>query len=160
MSHGAPFAPRRWTGRDQSGWTDAVFTLLPTHSRRRSVCAGRRNGGDRHHRAQRAQARDIGSGSVARDHVNRLAPASIWGRRRSCHERAGHRALGARHLRARGDGDPGVHAPDTAMKKPLILAIEADRRQAARITTLARTELEVDLVIADSTELALEAIAE
>jgi hypothetical protein len=43
--------------------------------------------------------------------------------------------------------------------KPLILAIEPDRRQAAKITTLARTELQIDIVIADSTELALEAIA-
>jgi CheY-like chemotaxis protein len=43
--------------------------------------------------------------------------------------------------------------------KPLILAIEPDRRQAAKITTLARTELQIDIVVADSTELALEAIA-
>ena len=45
------------------------------------------------------------------------------------------------------------------MTKPLIVAIEPDRRQAAKITTLARTELQIDIVIADSTELALEAIA-
>ena len=44
------------------------------------------------------------------------------------------------------------------MRRPLILAIEPDRRQAAKITTLARTQLEVDIVIADSTELALQAI--
>ena len=45
------------------------------------------------------------------------------------------------------------------MRMPLILAIEPDRRPAAKITTLARTQLEIDIVIADSTELALEAIA-
>ena len=45
------------------------------------------------------------------------------------------------------------------MRMPLILAIEPDRRQAAKITTLVRTQLEIELVVADSTELALETIA-
>jgi hypothetical protein len=42
----------------------------------------------------------------------------------------------------------------------LILAIEPDRRQAARITALARNPLNVELVVTDSAERALASIAE
>ena len=43
---------------------------------------------------------------------------------------------------------------------PLILAIEPDRRQAARITSLARERLDVELLVMDSAERALEALSE
>ena len=43
---------------------------------------------------------------------------------------------------------------------PLILAIEPDRRQAARISTLARERLHVELVVVDSAERALKALSE
>jgi len=41
---------------------------------------------------------------------------------------------------------------------PLILAIEPDKRQAAQLKVLVRNRLRADLVLADTTELALEAI--
>src|SRR5213596_702124 len=43
---------------------------------------------------------------------------------------------------------------------PLILAIEPDKRQAAQLKVLVRTRLRADLVLADTTELALEAIGD
>src|SRR5213080_3643534 len=43
---------------------------------------------------------------------------------------------------------------------PLILAIEPDRRQAAQLKTLVRSRLGADLVLAETTELALEAIGD
>lgn len=43
---------------------------------------------------------------------------------------------------------------------PLILAIEPDRRQASKIATLARGPLKADLLVAESTERAIEALAE
>ena len=43
---------------------------------------------------------------------------------------------------------------------PLILAIESDRRQAARIASLARDRLNVELLVTDSAEGALDALAE
>ncbi len=43
---------------------------------------------------------------------------------------------------------------------PLILAIESDRRQAARIASLARDRLNVELLVTDSAEEALNALAE
>ena len=41
---------------------------------------------------------------------------------------------------------------------PLILAIEPDKRQAAQLKVLVKNRLHADLVLADTTELALEAI--
>lgn len=43
---------------------------------------------------------------------------------------------------------------------PLILAIEPDRRQASRITALARNPLNVELIVTDSAERAVAAIAQ
>ena len=43
---------------------------------------------------------------------------------------------------------------------PLILAIEPDKRQAAQLKVLVRTRLRADLILADTTELALEAIGD
>src|SRR5262249_10654201 len=43
---------------------------------------------------------------------------------------------------------------------PLILAIEPDRRQAAQLKVLVRNRVRADLVLADTTELALEAIGD
>src|SRR5213082_2827544 len=43
---------------------------------------------------------------------------------------------------------------------PLILAIEPDKRQAAQLKVLVRNRLRADLVLADTTELALEAIGD
>jgi CheY-like chemotaxis protein len=43
---------------------------------------------------------------------------------------------------------------------PLILAIESDRRQAARISSLARDRLNVELLVADSAQRALQTLAE
>jgi hypothetical protein len=43
---------------------------------------------------------------------------------------------------------------------PLILAIEPDRRQAAQLKRLVRGSVDADLVLADTTELALEAIGD
>src|SRR2546429_653708 len=43
---------------------------------------------------------------------------------------------------------------------PLILAIEPDKRQAAQLKVLVRNRVHADLVLADTTELALEAIGD
>src|SRR5436309_11526471 len=43
---------------------------------------------------------------------------------------------------------------------PLILAIEPDKRQAAQLKVLVKNRLRADLILADTTELALEAIGD
>ena len=48
----------------------------------------------------------------------------------------------------------------TSNQMARILAIEPDRRQSAKLTMLARNQIHADLVIADSVEQALEALAE
>src|SRR5262249_1780823 len=66
------------------------------------------------------------------------------------------RARAAAHLRTGRDGARVVHAADVGMS--IILAIEPDRRQAAHVAAIVRHRVRAELILADTTERALDAI--
>src|SRR5439155_20743240 len=53
-----------------------------------------------------------------------------------------------------------LHAPDLIQSMPIILAIEPDRQQAARLAAAVRGRVLAELILADTTEGALDAIGD
>src|SRR5205814_9485345 len=67
-----------------------------------------------------------------------------------------HRTCAAAHFYAGGQRARCVHAAN--VKMPIILAIEPDRRQAAHLAGVVRHKVEAELILANTTEGALDAI--